>query len=101
MTEQSEDDLIDELEQAISDSIDMDWQPIWAARAILPIIQAREAAAKERAERLAEALGELLPPMPPKDAICHVGITTQENCCHCSRIARGHSALAAWEKSRG
>lgn len=55
-------ELLDELEQAISDSFDLDWQPAWAARAVLPIVQ------RERQE-LVQALHQyrsdlLYPPAP-------------------------------------
>lgn len=44
---------------------------------------------------LMKALSDLLPPMPPKNAMCHQGIVLQENCANCKRIAAGHAALAA------
>lgn len=60
--------LADELEQLISDTIDFDWKPRWAADAVLPLLREahrdrdryqREAAWwREEAERLAEVLAE-------------------------------------------
>lgn len=58
--------LADELERLISDTIDQDWQPRWAADAVLPLLREahhdrdryqREAAYwREQCEALAEAL---------------------------------------------
>jgi hypothetical protein len=47
---------------------------------------------------LAEALGDVLPPMPPADALCHIGICPQERCCNCQRIAAGYAALKMAEQ---
>lgn len=44
-------------------------------------------------DKLYQALEGILPPMPPKDALCHVGICPQERCGNCSRIATGYAAL--------
>jgi hypothetical protein len=49
------------------------------------------------AELLA-ALKDIVPPMPPADAICHNGICAQENCAHCRRVA---AAVAAIRKAEG
>ncbi len=34
-----------------------------------------------------------LPPIPPADAQCHVGICLQDECQYCSRIKAAHDAL--------
>ncbi len=44
-------------------------------------------------DALVAALEKMTPPMPPKNAMCHVGICEQEECGNCSRIARAHAAL--------
>jgi len=43
---------------------------------------------------LLRSLIEMTPPMPPADASCHEGITTQGNCKNCIRIAAAHAAIA-------
>lgn len=36
------------------------------------------------------AMKPFLPPIPKKDAFCHLGITTQDECAHCQRIINAH-----------
>jgi hypothetical protein len=50
------------------------------------------------APALLSALEELTPPMPPPNAMCHVGICSQDKCCNCGRIKRAREAIA---KARG
>lgn len=50
---QTDADLLDEIAEAISDTLDMDWQPSWAAPNILALIN-RERAAAHAAGRAAE-----------------------------------------------
>lgn len=61
----TDDELADEIEEAISDSIDMDWQPKWAVPAILKLIhQAREEGCRagiEAAKRVLHDCGEPCP----------------------------------------
>ena len=45
-------------------------------------------------DELVASLTEMTPPMPPRDARCHIGICAQIDCSHCQRIARAHAALA-------
>lgn len=52
-----------------------------------------ETITKQRAELL-DALGDLLPAMPPEDAPCHRGICEQSRCAHCQRIAKGYEIIA-------
>lgn len=47
------------------------------------------------APALFSSLEELTPPMPPADAMCHIGIVPQERCANCQRIARARAALKA------
>lgn len=60
----------------------------------------RDAAWRECAALLA-ALREITPPMPPTNAICHNGVVPQEQCLHCSRIARAHAAIEAAAQLKG
>lgn len=57
----------------------------------------KDAGLMASAQELYDALSDLIPPMPPEDALCHKGICSQERCCNCGRIAAGHRAL---EKAR-
>jgi len=50
------------------------------------------------APTLLAALKDITPTMPPMNATCHVGMTTQDKCAHCRRIA---AALAAIAKAAG
>lgn len=58
-------DLLDEIAEAISDTLDMDWQPSWASPNILALINRERAAAyaageaKGRADERTEVLGLL------------------------------------------
>ena len=52
-TQADDADLLDEIAEAISDTLDMDWQPSWAAPNILALIN-RERAAAHAAGRAAE-----------------------------------------------
>ncbi len=44
-------------------------------------------------ERLKRALEPFVKFLPPVDARCHVGLCSQEECGHCSRILAGRAAL--------
>ena len=39
-------------------------------------------------EELLEAIGAFNHRLPPRDAICHKGVTAQSRCARCQRIAR-------------
>jgi hypothetical protein len=45
--------------------------------------------------QLLAALVTVTPPMPPKNAPCHSGVVTQDNCAYCRRVASAHQAIAA------
>lgn len=49
--------------------------------------------AADTIDALTAALRDLTPPMPPADAMCHVGILEQARCGNCQRIAAAHAAL--------
>ena len=66
-------------------------------RAILPIIEAHEAAAKEQAERLAEAL-EVFALIADMNSSRKAATSVRVNV---DRLREARAALAAWEKSRG
>jgi hypothetical protein len=46
---------------------------------------------------LLAALKELTPLIPDKNAFCHVGICSQEQCINCNRIKSAHDAIAKAE----
>jgi hypothetical protein len=81
MTEQTElveQSLLDEIAEAISDTLDMDWQPSWAAPNIIAIINrerrmAREEGAKAVHASVTAELDRCCEPCPQcRDAIANL-----------------------------
>lgn len=44
-------------------------------------------------KRIRESFRDLIPPLPPEDAICHKGITSQNHCANCNRISQGYKMI--------
>jgi hypothetical protein len=49
------------------------------------------------APELLEALKDLAPPYPPRDATCHCGICSQSICGNCARLLHIHALIAKAE----
>ena len=81
MTEPTDrDDIADEIEQAISDSLDMDWQPKWAVAGIMEIFD------RERAHDAAR-IAEL-------EAVCRENVIGWENAVEMGLLPARHHMSA-------
>lgn len=76
---QADEELADAIEEAISDSIDMDWQPSWAVPAIVEIVRQAERAALERAAMMIEVASFQTDPNKPPHKIWTHGFETSRD----------------------
>lgn len=64
------------------------------SRFLLTVIEKNEA----EIDALKNSLSEITPALPPKNAICHVGIIEQKDCSYCSRVLKARKLLGFNDK---
>lgn len=90
--------LLDNLTEDMVDTRDQDDDPervaeLQAKIADLEAVEPVLGRMIEEHPQLVATLTDMTPLMPGADAPCHIGICSQSECQHCSRIAASHALL--------